>query len=849
MIQHPTLPHPTNKLAIIGEYPRKEELAHRKPFVGSGGRLLTIELQARGLATEQCLLTYASQTSSLSSWDNATNATYRDWLMSEIDTYSPNCVLLLGQHALRAARPDLCYRTRPTKASPSGWRIPVDNFRGSIIPGFDGRHKCVVCYSPEDVQRVYTNIGLFKFDIARAVSESKSLDYPYKSRDDSYIKPTFVETIEWLTRIRDQKPKISVDIEGYPDDIGITMFGIAISPYQGIVIPFWIDGDNYWQHDEEVQIWSLLATIMADGDIAKTAQNLFYEQFVCMWRHRMVIANFTEDSMMKHYELFPELPKGLGTVVSIWTKESYYKDERTTSDTRTKLGYNFKDITYTYEAEEAMDPMMDAYPKSSDHYRFNMKLAPPISFMNIRGCRLDQDRLKAHKDAAESELDDYQLKIDSVLLDAAHAADVLTRKRKSDPWAFNVKSTKQKQWLLYNHLGFKPSARWGPKTDDSTMLRYYEKSRDPILRTVIQAVRKRTRLSDIEKLRCDPDGRIRTSLNLCDTGTSRLASRESMAMVPLLGKDGNVLKWVNTGTNLQNVTKELRDCFVPDTEDYDFWQLDLEGADGWTVAADLAALGYPAMLEDYLAGIKPAKVLMLMLAEYEAKRDPMVINKLPIQELKKLTSALVIPEGRDSQGRSASWKYDACKATQHATNYDGKAETISAILFKRSDGLVDLTKAEAGIYQYLYKLRYNPQYRTEWIADVLKETGCIQTAIGFRRKFFGMRSRAYVDPQILRTAASLEPQANTTGVTNMALVNMWYDPTNRSSTGWLHVEPFLAIHDALAGQWHKSNREWGCKKLHHWFQNNLRIHGIDVSIPADGGWGDSWKTTINPLLT
>jgi hypothetical protein len=307
-------------------------------------------------------------------------------------------------------------------------------------------------------------------------------------------------------------------------------------------------------------------------------------------------------------------------------------------------------------------------------------------------------------------------------------------------------------------------------------------------------------------------------------------------MRPSGDNDGS---WENVGTNLQNVTEDLRDVFVPDNDAYDFWQFDLRGADAWTVAADLAALGHPTMLEDLLAGIKPAKVLVALLQAFRAGTNPAVINNLSRVDLRVLVDAIDTSKG---------WEYFASKIVQHATNYDAKPETCSARVFDESDGEVNLSVKDAAIFQFLYKLRYKPEVRNADIKQRLSRDGYLQTTCGIRRKFFGIRSRRDIDDDIVRQASAFEPQVNTTYCTNAALLNLWSDPANRSSSGWLHCDPLLQIHDALAGQNHSSIRQWAHGKLQSYFNTKLLVHGVEVLIPADGGWGTSWKDTKNALV-
>lgn len=841
----PTLTHPTCRLAIIGEAPGKDEEQVGEPFVGSSGKLLRAILSQCRLAPDQVLLANVCQHRPEDndidnfSFDGPEVQSGIAQLKRDLDTFKPNAILSLGRTPMRVLRPDLCWHDGKQ------YRVPISSWRGSVTESALG-YKVVFCFHPAYILRSYSDLPYFKFDVARGVEQSKYSHLTLQKREGTFL-PKIGQVVEFLRSLRTNRLSASLDIEGYPNDTGITCLSICPTPFTGLSIPIWYAGRNYWSDSEESIVWQELSYYLADNACLKCCHNGFYEHFVFAWKHRLLMCGINDDTMLKFWEIYPELEKNLGVVNSFCTLEPYYKDERENSDPQTHLRYNFKDSAVTDESNNNLEVELAKVPASYQHYRFNISIAPPVAYLNLRGCRLDSERLRQHLDRTTTELNELQGQIDSSLLEPALAADVLTRKRKSDPWTFNVKSTTQKQWLLYRHLGYKPSGRWGPVTDEETLLRYYAKDHNPILRLVLQAVRKRTRLQDIAKYVPDSDGRIRSTLDLVGTNTGRTSNRSSMAMRPTGDADGS---WENTGTNLQNVTKDLRDVFIPDSPVYDFWQFDLRGADAWTVAADLAALGHPTMLEDMLAGIKPAKVLMALLEEYEASRDPSAINRMDRSTLKAHLDKIIIPEPgiKDAQGRPGDWKYDVCKKVQHGTNYDAKPDTIAALVFTDSDGLVDLTSREASIYQYLYKLRYKPEERNQWIRRQLCKDGAITAACGIRRKFFGIRNPFDIDDEIVRQASAFEPQANTTYCTNAALRNLWYDPENRAKSGWLHIEPLLQIHDALAGQNHSSIREWSHGKLRSYFSTKLIIHGVEVHIPADGGWGANWQDTKRKLV-
>lgn len=822
----PRIEPTTARLAIVGEAPGADESVMLEPFVGASGRLLKGVLSSAGAVIDQTFFGNVCQQQPFHneienfSFDESEIQSGLTQLRIDLQNFRPNCVLLVGKTAFRAFRPDLCH---PSK---KGYVIPTLDWRGSIISGVnDFSYKCVGTYHPAYILRSYSDMPLFKLDVARAVKQSRFSEIRATSRIGN-LRPSLCEVLSFIARVRSERLPIAFDIEGYADDVGITMLSICDSPTSGIVIPFWSNGQNYWPTvEDEVEVWKALAGLLADPDVPKTAHNAFYELFVMAWRHRCIVNNLRDDTMQKTWELFPELERSLAICTSIYTEQPFYKDQRLASDPTVRLNYNFLDSAVTYEINQVLETKLSQSPKSLQHYRFNTNLIPAYNYIMLRGCAFNQAKALDLALTATTEVDQLKGEIEKTL---------------GRP--FNVKSVVDKRWLLYTHLDYTPLKRYGLSTAEDILLHYHAKTHNPILRLVIRCTRKRTRLSDINKLTTDADGRIRTSYDPVGTNTGRVSSRASIALRLVDGA------WENTGTNMQNVTKELRQCFIADSEEYEFWQLDLSGADGWTVAADLAALGYPAMLEDYRYKIKPALVLYYMLREHAAGRDASSINLLdrPTLKLKliQIKEEIDANEGKfDAQGRPLDWLYLCCKRVQHGSNYGAKPEKIAEVIFGDSDGTVDISAKDAGIYQFFYKLRYKTDARNERIRRALVADGSLTAACGIRRQFFSIRSRTQIDDSTIREASAFEPQANTTYATNLALSRLWYDPENRTSRGSLFIEPLLQIHDALAGQYRKCDREWAWKKLQEWFNNPMKIYGSEITIPADGGFGPNWMET------
>lgn len=840
----PTVPDRQNRrLAVIGEAPGSDEVLGGEPFIGPSGKLLRLVLDQSGILPQSCFFGNITQHN-----PPGNDINHFDWQGEEIQSgivalendlarFQPNAVLALGRTAFRYFKPDKCYQGRPSKNNPSGYVIPIQDWRGSVFMGTGG-HKVIASFHPAYILRAAGDIAYFRPDVARSVRHSSSRDLRQIERIGN-LRPSLAEVLAFIESLLLTRRPASFDIEGYSDAIGVTMLSICDTPTSGIVIPFWIDGAPYWSEEEEAIVWGALAQWLAAKYCPKRCHNALYELGVLAWRHSIIVDGIVDDTMFKHWECFNELEKSLGVCVSLWIEEPYYKDERENSNSGIKLNYNFKDSACTEEISTAMDSYLAKYPRALEHYRFNVSLLDPFNYMHVRGCRFDTNRAAVHRSKAEQELAVFQDRIDAV------TKPVLGHD-------FNCKSNDDKNWLLYDFLGHEPYKRYGRTAKEEVMLRLYNKRKDAVLLDVIRAVALRTRISDINKLAPHPDGRIRTSYGPVDTATGRLNSRETF-LTEIVGvmergpNKGSLIR-AEFGTNMQNVTKPIRDTCLPDGPDMLFWQADLAGADAWTVAADLAALGEPNMLNDLKAGVKPAKLLLAMLEEMEAGRDPARIARMNSADAKAICDAIIVPKGTLPDGRPADWKYTGSKRVQHGTNYDGQAPTISATVFKDSDGAIDIPPALIEQYQQLYRMRYNTTLRSRWMQQHLVSTGgVLETACGIRRRFFGIRNPRLIDDDIIRAALASEPQAVTTNRTNVALMNLWNDPENRRKSGALFIEPLLQIHDALAGQFPVRLRDFARTKIAAWFNNPITIHGIEITIPVDIKVGPSWGECDTPI--
>lgn len=321
------------------------------------------------------------------------------------------------------------------------------------------------------------------------------------------------------------------------------------------------------------------------------------------------------------------------------------------------------------------------------------------------------------------------------------------------------------------------------------------------------------------QITADPDGRVRCGYSL-EAETGRVKCYRSPT---------------GSGANLQTIQKTLRGNYVADPG-YDMFQIDLEGADGWTVACECARLGDSAMLDDYLAGLKPAKIIALLYWFGEE------INQLERTELKWLHDR-IFPIVKELAG---DWIYLGSKRVQHGSSYQmGIPTMVLNILkdsFKESGIPLYLEQSIAKKLQNAMFSRYpGIQSWHAWAQAKLVADGQLDAASGQNRIFFGRRFGANIHDTVKEFLAH-RPQANTTHAISLAALNLWNDGENRRGDGSLIIEPLHQIHDALLGQYPSRVRFWAHMKLRSYFQNKLSIAGREIIIPFDGGYGPNWGT-------
>lgn len=774
--QFPSTPS-HRKIALVGESPGSTEVRLGKPFVGPAGKLLWALLGRLGVSRETCFVGNLCQTqppmNKFVDCDPFDLEESLKQLTLDLKVFEPNLVICLGAHPLSYAL---------------GRKMSVVKQRGSLFMGNGGGpmdgYKCLSALHPAACLRQPSWIPLLHFDLKRACVESLDPNLELPVREIKVIESTkeFLGSISaWMTL----GSTLAIDIEGWPKGAGITCIGFAESPTKAYVLPFL---HASWSAEEELEIWEGLKMLLESEKVKKVCHNSLYELFVMAYTHGILIRGLVGDTMMQTWELYCELEKSLQFCASVYTKEPFYKDDRTSTDPKTLHIYNGKDCCVTYEIWGLMNKELKA--SSLAHYKFNLELVDPVVWMQLRGISKDVEKSRKMLKEEEETIERGHQMLESLV-----------------GYKVNPASPKQVAELLYDKMGLPKQFKKDPitgiervTTDYEALLKLLKTHRNLELECLISLRNHLKKLQYIQ-MPCDGDQRIRPSHNIVGTETGRMSCSGSST---------------GSGANLQTIPDDLRCLFVAD-DGFEMFQVDLAGADGWTVACHAAAQGDHTMLDDLRFGLKPAKLITLAM-----RHGPDVFRKTR-DELKELSETV---------GGNEQWDYFSSKKVQHGSSYGMMPPMMRTQIFLESEGRVDLSIKDTRTLQDLFWFRYPGIKRWhDWIRRQLTDKGYLLSPSGNLRKFFGLRTAH----QTFKEMLAQEPQNNTGYVTNLALLKLWEMQEDE-----LPLEILLQIHDAVLGQIRIDQTSYAIPYIRRAFENPIRIAGIEVCIPFELKVGPNW---------
>ncbi len=351
---HPVVPA---KIAIVIDAPSMEDLKWGKPLSDQKGKFLNSMLRDAGINKHECYITSVlkhrplkgdvlklcdkkkettNEAKEIFGWKTypfaplasgkylpATHCVELFELQQELMDLSPNLIIALGNVAVWA----VCGISGITKHRGTA-------IASRIIPGT----KVIPTFNPGAVQADYSKKVVVVADLIKAERESH---FPELIRPERkiYIAET-IEDIRWYWKeFLADSPLIGCDIETLRNRF-ISCISFSDHPSRALDIPFIAyDGrvhSHYWQTpEEELAAWDWTAMILEDPTTEIVGQNFLYD-IQYLLKCAIQPKNVRRDTMIAHHALYPELPKSLGFLGSVYTNEASWKNMRPRGKQKTK---------------------------------------------------------------------------------------------------------------------------------------------------------------------------------------------------------------------------------------------------------------------------------------------------------------------------------------------------------------------------------------------------------------------------------------------------------------------------------------------------------------------------------
>lgn len=473
-----------SRVAYVGARPGPDELVAREPFVGPSGNLLW------GLSPfprASCYVTNVRRDYSASNPVPTRTEIMEAMplLRVELDRTNANLIIALGAQALFALTQ----------------KESIESWRGSVIPSTlcPGR-KVLATWHPAACLRNWPYTYIVKHDLKRAIDESTHPDIIRRERQ-FFINPTLSEALEFLDSLGQ---RVSIDIETYgssPDCVGL-----SDRADRAMCIPF-IGGRL--GPTELGTIWRRLDTVFRTREII--GQNIQFDT-TRLERLGFKLFNLWFDTMLAHHLLWPEFAHDLGFIVSMYTREPYYKHEIAGTKEERWI-YNCKDAAYTKECAEGLELELERAGLTAYFHNHIMALIRPVMAMQSRGFYVDYRRLHAQR---------QRLELETQLLQMQLNAEV--------GFSCNVRSPTDLRYLLYEALGLrqvKQTKKGAPSTDEETLrkLAYTSSNHAHLFKRILDIRERRTLCSSFLNLECSNDGRYKANYLIHGTDSGRLSSR------------------------------------------------------------------------------------------------------------------------------------------------------------------------------------------------------------------------------------------------------------------------------------------------------------------------------------
>lgn len=756
---------PSATIMIVGDMPTYADVNQGRSFTGYAGKILDEALVSCGISRSDIYITNViKQAGTMETFIKFPNkgepvcsaiyATYVKMLADEIVSVNPNVIIAVGPVALFTLTE----------------KIGILKYRGSLLPCtlVEGK-KVIPTLNPSMAIRDYQYKYLIRQDFVKAKRQSAFPDLVYQERN-YILEPSYQQAIDFLEKMK-SAPSHAFDIEVANQEMSCISF--AIDSKEAISIPFLYGNNlNYWNPQQEMEIFRRIAALLGDPDKMSIAHNTSFDSTFLFRKYNIVPRNL-HDTMIAHAILLPEFPKGLDFITTSYTDIPYYKDDgkdiikgkRIGSDREFWL-YNAKDSIVVAEAFPKIISELERQ-KNIDTYHRQRAMLQPILFMTEYGIKMDVAGMRSKS----LELKDANDELYEKLIELS-GKDL------------NPNSSKQLISYFYEEKGIRPyKSKSGSITADSSALKRMSRAGHKEAQ-IIMDMRKNKKLdSTYMNMLLDPDNRLRSSMNPVGTRYGRLSSSKTI---------------FGTGGNVQNIPPAMKKYLLID-DGFVGYDIDLSQAENRIVAY----IGPDQnMISAFEQGI-----------DIHSKTASLVFNK-PVELISKEKGSTSIGNGKFSER-------DIGKVSNHSLNY--------MMGYKSFAYHWEISEIDGKRIRDAYIKNYPGVVKMwQWIEDEIRKTRTLTNLMGRKCLFLDR-----FGDELLKEACAFTPQSTVADKINqhgilfiyerqdlfpeVVLLNQVHDsvviqiPKN---VGWKrHAEILLAIKKSL--------------------ETPLSFRGREFVIPAD----------------
>lgn len=736
-------------IMFIGDYPTKNECEVGEAFTGSIGSVLNkCLIPFRKKITDyystylikEYVQGYGAEDKKKKEAAWKYHWELRNWgklIQEEISIVKPNVIVAFGEEAFRFLVNEKevnKHRGSILNLVPHLDHFDNENFATKIIPITEPRKILQESYRPV----VYT-----QWDLQKAFNYS-TIRARFQDKSNIWIVRSPREFENWWSRAQ-YGEFLTIDIETH---LGfITCIGFCHDGVEAISVPL----INSKLSFHELGLTYMLLDRIFRSRIPKVNQNFKFD-LNNIDGFGFYVHNIHDDTMLLAHSIYPELPKGLDFLNSIYTEIPYYKDESGTYDPKqfsyeTLLRYNAKDalstwIVYKKQIEDAK------IQKVWDFHR--KKVWPTFEIYrksDKRGMRYDNERRLAL-------VNKYQ---------EVYRKSILPLKLIAKDRDFKVDSPQQVGRLLYEIIGLKTrrhqtaKGNYNYSTDKKTIEGILIKNEEGLSDEVAALIKRIPFCRQVKKvltfLKALPslDGRFRQFSKLGGTETGRTSSGKPIEVRYLINEDQKIAA-EECGWGFQTIGKHP-----------------FRGLDGETYGDDLRTIFVPSPGMVFINGDQSqaeARVVCVVAKDFktlsimeECDRD----KSLP--DFHKRTAAMIL--GKDPKLITKDERQWVGKTGRHAGNYN---ESPGGLMLRTHKPMRECRLILGRFHEEVPFVRQNFH---QGIRDLISKQRYLVSPSGRRRDFFGT-----VTEDMFKEAFATIPQATVSDHTKhtviMEMDKKWY---------------------------------------------------------------------------